>query len=1148
MADDIKIKLGLDATELFNGITKATSELNKLAGSADKAETEIKQLDNQKVDIDIAPAESGLNSLAAKAKDLGSEIKSSFNMQSLASGVAGGIAGGLATGGISTIISGIQSIGSNIFNAAMEADEFGDTLEVAFKQQGIEDVDAEIEKVSKSTRQLADDLGLPTQRTRELATTVATMGGISGKQAEELTKLSAGLETFSGGAVKGEAVALAFSKGIADPEGAAAIEKLAKKYPQLAETLRSNIEPAEKMKIANDLLGESFKTVADQQSDAGGTFNKLSNALSAAYETIGTGIMDVINMVIPIFQNTLGPTFENLVTTISGYWERLWSVIGPILTLIGGSIIANIVYAFNAVMVTIDVVYSVLTSVFDAIVKAISPLIDAIKQAFGLDGELGKGMDVVKLFTDALSTVTEIMREVGTIVAEFGGLLVEFLITPIELGIKAISAIITAISDWMGSNDENNQSIQETGTASNNATGFVDGLRQAFNNIRGTIGGVTEAFKVVKTVIGDFFTGLSEFNLQKALDAFTGFGEKVADGYNKGFNKKIAEINAPELDANVLAKLTGEGDGTKPPPKPPKPPKGKTPEVKSELEQLKIDLKDQEDAIKSSNFFKLEEARKAGQDVKLVQAQLDVEAKATLREFLNTRLANVKDANAILNQEQATSIIKPSAKKGETVQDVLSFYTDSIAKFSQGAGAEIKVKLGAENDKEIQDQLKNLVKRIQDQSKSLEGSLDKLIPASAVKTNEELKKVQDSYDSYANYVKGQALDIQAAIDVAIGLGDEKTQRLLEQQLDANQTALNDAKTKLDKFAKDSAAEIEKNSGLSGALLTFQAALNDAFNVEKLRKERELNDQIRQERLNALNAEEDDLTNSLAKREISFEDYAAKIADIDKARQDAMEATETTFMERMKGALDQTVGNVLKGQATAINTYVSDQFKDTEGNVSESGKIIGNMMGNLATQFGELALSGKATLADFARSSVMVAYQALQQMIPIFIAEIAGKQFAELGLLGIAAAAGLTIVLNGLFAAAAPSLGFKDGVVGLEGPGDERSDSIPAWLSKGESVITAAGTRANREELEWMNKNPGMSIRDYFTSNAPQVRYSVQEDGNLIQEVRKLREETRGLGKQINRNTHVEISGALVADNNSIKAVIERDRRRNARRG
>ena len=97
-------------------------------------------------------------------------------------------------------------------------------------------------------------------------------------------------------------------------------------------------------------------------------------------------------------------------------------------------------------------------------------------------------------------------------------------------------------------------------------------------------------------------------------------------------------------------------------------------------------------------------------------------------------------------------------------------------------------------------------------------------------------------------------------------------------------------------------------------------------------------------------------------------------------------------------------------------------------------------------------------------------------------------------------------------------------------------------------MTASTTKANKEELAWMNNNPGLSIRDYFTSHAPQVRYSVDEDGGLIREVQKLREETRGLGRQINRNTHVSISGELRADNNSIKAVIDTERRRNARRG
>lgn len=55
-----------------------------------------------------------------------------------------------------------------------------------------------------------------------------------------------------------------------------------------------------------------------------------------------------------------------------------------------------------------------------------------------------------------------------------------------------------------------------------------------------------------------------------------------------------------------------------------------------------------------------------------------------------------------------------------------------------------------------------------------------------------------------------------------------------------------------------------------------------------------------------------------------------------------------------------------------------------------------------------------------------------------------------------------------------SAGFKDGVVDLNGPGTGTSDSIPAWLSRGESVITARSTSAKRDELVALNK----SIPDY----------------------------------------------------------------------
>lgn len=49
-------------------------------------------------------------------------------------------------------------------------------------------------------------------------------------------------------------------------------------------------------------------------------------------------------------------------------------------------------------------------------------------------------------------------------------------------------------------------------------------------------------------------------------------------------------------------------------------------------------------------------------------------------------------------------------------------------------------------------------------------------------------------------------------------------------------------------------------------------------------------------------------------------------------------------------------------------------------------------------------------------------------------------------------------------------GFKDGVIDLAGPGTTTSDSIPAKLSKGESVMTAKETRKYKDELQAIRNN------------------------------------------------------------------------------
>lgn len=665
-----------------------------------------------------------------------------------------------------------------------------------------------------------------------------------------------------------------------------------------------------------------------------------------------------------------------------------------------------------------------------------------------------------------------------------------------------------------------------------------------------TFGAVTDSYGA--TAIAAFANALYAAKTQEqATDAYTKATRELASNakaltaVNAAYNSQIAAMNAFKKTADTVVdtnkKLT---DSTKPPGGKKDTPPGTAPksEYDAALQRYQFYLK----GIDIYRKEQIDQFEKQGLNKEEIQLKLsqDPNAAPTAESVKDTLMKTFKadydeKGNLILGLK-----FGKDENKAESILKVRELLTE-VDKFE----AKVNLKLGSAGDKQIQDQLNNLVKNLEKQSESLEKSLTVLVPIDAVKTQKQLDEVQSSFTSYQNYVKGQALEIQAALDVAIGLGDAKAQQQLEILLAANETALADTQKKLDEFNTKSQKAIEENQVQFQIGIALQTNILDAFNTERINKEREANEALRAEKLGALDQEEKDLTTSLAKREVSFEEYAAKMADIDAARQQAMEETEVTFMERLKEVQDKTVGSLLRSQSAAITGFVTDQFKDAEGNVTANGKIIGESMTALTEQFASLAESGKATLGDFGNAAAAVAFDAVSKMIPSFVAGILGSSITALGPIAGPIAAGLlTASLQLLIGQAKAALGFKDGVIDLAGPGTETSDSIPAWLSRGESVITAASTKANKEELAWMNANPGMSIRDYFTSHAPQVRYSVGEDGGLIREVQKLREETRGLGRQINRNTHVSISGELKADNNSIKAVIESERRRNARRG
>lgn len=83
-----------------------------------------------------------------------------------------------------------------------------------------------------------------------------------------------------------------------------------------------------------------------------------------------------------------------------------------------------------------------------------------------------------------------------------------------------------------------------------------------------------------------------------------------------------------------------------------------------------------------------------------------------------------------------------------------------------------------------------------------------------------------------------------------------------------------------------------------------------------------------------------------------------------------------------------------------------------------------------------------------------------------------------------------------------SAGFADGVVDLEGPGTAKSDSIPARLSRGESVITAEATAKNKAVLMAMNNGAVYAMPNTHTSSH---NYNNSTDmSGVISELRELK--------------------------------------------
>jgi hypothetical protein len=333
--------------------------------------------------------------------------------------------------------------------------------------------------------------------------------------------------------------------------------------------------------------------------------------------------------------------------------------------------------------------------------------------------------------------------------------------------------------------------------------------------------------------------------------------------------------------------------------------------------------------------------------------------------------------------------------------------------------------------------------------------------------------------------------------------------------------------------KDIASRIEKT--VNGITLNFN---NDSYKQAI----KELNSETQ--------SELDNLSNSLMSANISYEEYSEQKADIlrnakEKEMQIENEHQSNLFsninnstsalMQSIKEQYDNNFNDTL-ARTTANNIKIIEAEKvknqalidlenaklandtklmaDKQALIDESNKTIIDSTqiasDSMNSIYSTMAVSMGASLTDAIVQGknafdtlVGLAFDFLQKMVPIWSAQILAGSLATPQSIITAGGAGLvqwtamTILIQGAVSAARAALGFKDGVINLQGEGTSRSDSIPAMLSKGESVINARSTAQNEPYLRYINNGGDMSKLVNMNMNTKNIENLLYTNNELL---------------------------------------------------
>lgn len=406
------------------------------------------------------------------------------------------------------------------------------------------------------------------------------------------------------------------------------------------------------------------------------------------------------------------------------------------------------------------------------------------------------------------------------------------------------------------------------------------------------------------------------------------------------------------------------------------------------------------------------------------------------------------ETNALKNQEtQVQKLINAEKRR----LDLAKQNFDQRKRLLEAAGKDTQA-LQIEEEKFFRDQALRQIKFIESQL----GLIQKVSTTAFEGAKKEIERLTDEVSNRT--VEVEAITIESARKAA-----EEAKKLREQRLKEEEDFLNKRKD-FAKRIRDIEIADETATYEAKKKLLEKEAEDRQKNIDKAKAELEGLTVTTQEQLDARTL----LRLTAAQNNI---DIAALEGEgiLIKSQETALALVE---LERTSGAE--------RAQIVAdYNRFVEEQgdisfekFVELQQKQVDTQNAIYEQQAQAALQFGETVsaiFSDSLTetgldLQKFGRGVITLLLDTLQKTVNASIAQIVAKEIASKGFAGIATGALLSAGINAAFGVAKaainkPAPKFARGVIGLQGEGTETSDSIPAYLSKGESVIPAWGTRA-----------------------------------------------------------------------------------------